>query len=258
MEERTVQTGPAERPIGAEGGPAGTTGPAHLADPRALTILTTEHWSLLTARSLVYNEAFARAGMFLTFLTGTLVALGFISQGTGYSREFLLVATALLGFDLFIGLATLGRISSASAEEFRALQAMNRLRHAYLEMVPGLRPYVSTSEYDDLQSVLSIYGPESDPNSPSDAVAPVLGNIAHGFTTTPGMIGTITAAVGGAFAAGIVLLFGAPPIVGVIAGLAGFGIMTAIILTAAFRGFAALDRAIQPRFPSPDRPDKRG
>lgn len=256
MEERSVQPAPAERPIPASEEAARGSGPPHLADPRALTILTTEHWSLLTARSLVYNEAFSRAAMFLTFLTGTLVALGFISQGTGYGQEFLVVATALLGFDLFIGLATLGRISSASAEEFRALQGMNRLRHAYLEMVPDLRPYISASDHDDLQAVLSIYGAEADPGAPANAVAPVLGNIAHGFTTTPGMIGTITAAVGGAFAAGVVLLLGASPMVGVLVGLAGFATLTALILMTAFRGFVALERNIRPRFPSPDRPDR--
>ena len=45
-----------------------------MSDPRTLQILSTEHWSLLAARSLVYNEAFARAGMFLSFLSATLVA----------------------------------------------------------------------------------------------------------------------------------------------------------------------------------------
>ena len=32
-----------------------------LHDPRALQILGTEHWSLLSARSLAYDEAFTRA-----------------------------------------------------------------------------------------------------------------------------------------------------------------------------------------------------
>jgi hypothetical protein len=222
-------------------------GPPHLADTRALTILTTEHWSLLTARSLVYNEAFSRAGMFLTFLTGSLVALGFASQGAGFGPEFLAIATALLGFDLFIGLATLGRISSASTEEFRFLQGMNRLRHAYLEMVPSLEPYFSTSQYDDLPGVVSIYGP--DPDQPF-----FLGDIVHGLTTTPGMVATITAAVGGAFLATLTLLLGASPTLGIIAGLAGFVFMIAIVFTASFRRFATIDRhLLQTRFPSPPR-----
>lgn len=41
----------------------GGTGSAPIDDPRALTILSTEQYSLLTARSLVDNEAFAHAGM---------------------------------------------------------------------------------------------------------------------------------------------------------------------------------------------------
>jgi hypothetical protein len=246
MEERSTQPGATERPIPAADAPNRALGPDHLADPRALTILTTEHWSLLTARSLVYNEAFARAGMFLTFLTGTLVALGFVSQGSGYTREFLLLAAVLLGFDLFIGLATLGRITGASAEEIRALQGMNRLRHAYLEMVPTLEPYFSTSPHDDLPSVVSIYGTTPAHGSP-------LGNLAHGLTTTPGMVGTITAAVGGAFAAALALLLGAIPMVGIVAGLVVFAILTVTVWIAALRQFRAIEGTMAIRFPSPSR-----
>ena len=39
-----------------------------LDDPRVVQILATEHWSLLASRSLAYNEAFTRGGMFLAFL----------------------------------------------------------------------------------------------------------------------------------------------------------------------------------------------
>jgi hypothetical protein len=247
MEERTSQGPAPERPIQGAGEPSGSQGPPHLGDARALQILTTEHWSLLTARSLVYNEAFARGGMFMTFLTGSLVALGFVSQGSGFGTEFLAIAAALLGFDLFIGLATLGRINAASVEEFRSLQGMNRLRHAYLEMVPTLEPYFSSSPYDDLPGVLSIYGPEP-------AQEMVLGDIVHGFTTTPGMIATITSAVGGAFAATVALLLGASPTLGIVAGLTGFVIMMGIMFMVTYRRFSTVDRhLLEVRFPSPPR-----
>jgi hypothetical protein len=39
----------------------------------AMQVLTTEHWSLLATRSQGFNEAFARAGLFLTILTGSVV-----------------------------------------------------------------------------------------------------------------------------------------------------------------------------------------
>src|SRR4051794_40114856 len=160
--------------------PAEPPGPPHLADPRTVSILTAEHSSLVTARLLVYNEAFSRASMFLTFLSATLVALGFVSQGGLARSEFLLVAAGLLAFDLFIGLATLGRVSTASIEEFRALQGMSRLRHAYLEMVPSLEPYFTTSRFDDMEAVLAAYG--AAPDRP-----PLLTSFFHGLTTIIGM-----------------------------------------------------------------------
>ena len=59
-----------------------------LDDPRAIQILSTEHWSVLTARSLAYNEAFMRAGMFLTFLSTSFIALALLAEAMSFSRSF--------------------------------------------------------------------------------------------------------------------------------------------------------------------------
>ena len=204
MEERFVSTVPAEgRPLGSEQArddgamaAAGDTS-SPLDDPRALQILSTEHWSLLTARSLVYNESFTRVGMFFAILSATLVALGLVSTGTGFSDAFLVVAACVLGLDLFVGIATLGRVGAVSDEELRYSQGMNRLRNAYFKIVPGLDPYFITSPHDDFDSVAAFYGPP----------APgVLGQMAHGLTTLPGMLGVVCAALAGALAGVIVLL----------------------------------------------------
>ena len=40
--------------------------------PHALQILTTEHWSLLAARSLVYTESMSRASIFVAALSGSV------------------------------------------------------------------------------------------------------------------------------------------------------------------------------------------
>ena len=249
MEERSVPSAPAEQPVTAaepaDRAPAPRGGPPHLADPRALTILTTEHWSLLTARSLVYNEAFARAGMFLTFLTGSLVALGFVSQASGFNREFLIVAAAVLGFDLLIGLATLGRLVSATAEEFRSLQGMTRLRHAYLEMVPDLARYFSTSAHDDIAGVLDVYGATG--RQPF-----ALANLVHGLTTAPGMTGMICSVVGGALAAALLMLADASALVAIGAALLTATVCFISINAAIVRSFAALGRSLEVRFPGPD------
>jgi hypothetical protein len=229
------------------GAPDGPPGPPHLADPRALQILSTEHWSLLTSRSLVYNETFTRGGMFLTLLSASLVALGFAYQGSGGGGDFLAIVVAVLALDLFVGFATLGRLLGATLEEFRALQAMNRVRHAYLEMTPTLEPYFSTSTYDDPVSVLEIYGPEPGHGA-------MIFDVAHGLTTMPGMIGILDSAITGALVAAATLAVTADSRVALVVGIA-FGILTAVAITVwTVRSFGNLDRFLQVRFPRPAPP----
>jgi hypothetical protein len=223
--------------------PVARPGPADgLSDPRALSILTTEHWNLLTARSLVYNEAFARSGMFLSFLSATLVVLGLISTATGFSDAFLVIAAIVLGLDLFVGLATLGRIVGASNEDLRYLQGMNRLRHAYLEMVPSIERYFVTSQYDDFASVAAFYGP-ADPSA--------LRGLLHGFTTAPGMLGVICSAVGGGLAATIALLATHDAGVAGAAALAGFVVLMGTMTIVLYRGASAAPGRMPAMFPRP-------
>jgi hypothetical protein len=248
MDERTAAASASPRPVAAAPtdslARADEPGP-DLRDPRAVSILTAEHQSLLSARSLVYNEAYTRSGMFLTFLSATLVALGFVSQGGGFGQpEFLLVAVALLGFDLLIGLATLGRVVSASAEELRALQAMNRLRSAYLDIVPSVGRYISASQYDDVAGVLSVYG------APERTLSPVA-SLAHGLTTTPGMIAMIDAIVGGAFGAALALLLGARTTIALVVGVAAFVALFGLFVALGARTFSQATRDFEVRFPSP-------
>ncbi len=48
--------------------------------------------------------------MFLTFLSASLVALGFVYQGSG--PDFVYILIAILALDLFVGLTTLGRLAT--------------------------------------------------------------------------------------------------------------------------------------------------
>jgi hypothetical protein len=222
-------------------GPGG--GP--LEDPRALTILTTEHWSLLSARALVYNEAFARAGMFLTFLSASLVALALVSQGMGFDRDFLLLAAVILGFDLFIGLATLGRVSSASNEDLRTIAGMNRIRHAYLEIAPELEPYFITSRHDDVRGILSTYGEPT-----GDHPSMFLG-LLHGLTTTGGMVSMITTVIAGILGAVVALLLDVAPDVAIGIGLGTFTALVVVMSGIGYRMFSQFGAGLRPRFPTP-------
>jgi hypothetical protein len=220
-----------------------------LQDPRSLQILTTEHWSLLSARALVYNEAFARAGMFLAFLSATLVVLGLISTATGFSDAFLIVTAVVLALDLFIGLATLGRIAAASNEDIHYLQGMNRIRHGYQDMVPGIDRYFVTSHHDDFRSVTSHYGPSS-----FGSVAGVV----HGLTTTPGMITVICGGVAGGLLGVILLLVTHDAVVAGFGGLLALAVFCLVVTVVSMRRVVRWSSRMGAMFPAPGQDEREG
>jgi hypothetical protein len=187
-----------------------------LDDPRVVQILSTEHWSLLSSRSLAYNEAFTRGGMFLSFLSMSFVALALLAQGMSFDMQFLTIAAVVLAFDLAIGLATYGRIMGANEDDLRAIHGMARIRHGYTQIAPVVTPYFTSATHDDVAGISLSYG-----NPPSAGV----GLLLYGLTTSGGMIGLIVSMVGGVLAG----------VVGLILGLAGgwavwIGVVGAVVV----------------------------
>ena len=215
-----------------------------LDDPRALQILATEHWSLLSSRSLIWNESFARAGLFLSLLSASVVALSLI--GTE-SEDFLTFALILLPVTLFIGIATFFRLDDANREEALWMGAMNRIRNAYVTMVPAVAERLVSGFTDDPLGIGRSYGLTGD----------VRYTILHFFVTMPGMIAVVDAVIAAVIAAAALSkmsMDGAG--VGVVAVVVG--LVTAVLLglrsQRAFNGFVSTYR---PRFPEPppDTPD---
>jgi len=221
---------------------------APLEDPRALQILATEHNSLNTARSLAYNEAFTRAGMFLSFLSATLIVIGFLIGTQGLIPAVTPVVAVLLVADLFVGTATLGRLIDASGEELQAIRGMNRIRYAYREMVPGLESYFVAGFHDDALGVLATYGESLAPTSP-------LANMAHGLTTTVGMLATIDAMIVGALGALVGVALGTSGEIAVGVGVVAFVVAFVILAILGMRSAMTGQRRAESRFPTPrDRP----
>jgi hypothetical protein len=244
--QESIPAGGAEVPGPSEQVEPSTPGRpnAALADPRALPILTAEHSSLAASRSLTYNESFSRAGMFLTFLSATLIVIGFVVGAQGLTGTVVPIALALLVADLYIGAATLGRIIAASREELHCVRGMNRIRNAYREMVPGLEPYFTTGFHDDAHGVLATYGGLDGPSTR-------LGDLLHGLTTAPGMLATIEAMIAGAILAIGALGLGANAAVALVASIAGFVATFVVFLFAGYRLAWANQARVESRFPSP-------
>jgi uncharacterized membrane protein YeaQ/YmgE (transglycosylase-associated protein family) len=225
---------------GASGAPLpGSASP--LDDPRALQILSTEHWSLLATRSLSWNESFSRAGLFLSVLSATSVALALVAQATSFDGRFVAFALVILPIDLFVGLATFTRLEEVNAEDAVWVAGMNRIRHAYLEMNEGLRPFFIAGSTDDRAGIAQTYGIHR-PGNP----------LLHWLVTTPGMIAAINGALAGLIA-GIILnqpgRMGMEPAIAA-AGLVG--VLVGAVLAARTRtGSRWFESVYRPAFPGP-------
>lgn len=215
---------------------------ASLHDPHALQILSAEHSSLLTTRSLAYNEAFTRGGMFLAFLPMSFVALALVAQAVPIDRDFLLVTALVLAFDLVVGLTTYGRIIGASYEDYRAVYGMARIRHGYGEIAPVVIPYFTTSMHDDLAGVRVDY------RSPPTAGP---GAVVYGLTTSAGMISLIVSMIGGVLALVVTLILGpSVPVAFGVAAVEAFGVFVALAAVT-IRFYRGVQADLQVLFPTP-------
>jgi hypothetical protein len=125
--------------------------------------------------------------------------------------------------------------------------AMNRLRHAYLQIAPALEPYFSTSHHDDEQGLAASY---------------LLARFHRGgqrpwgrfLVNTPTVIATVDAAVDAAVVAAIAVLAAraveATTTVAVVAGTAAFLLVWTALLRLERQTLDPLRRT-RPRFPTP-------
>jgi hypothetical protein len=244
--DNTGKAGPSTRaPEGAHDAAAPVA--ADVADdhpfgPHAATILATEHWSLLGARSLIWNEAMNRATVFLTVLSASIVALALLANATGFGPQTTTLALVLLPVVLLLGIATYVRLVQINTEEVRLALAMNRLRHAYLKIEPGLEPYFTTGHHDDERGLLTTYMVDYHIRRPR-------WRLVYFLTNTPIIVATVVAALAAAIAVLVLQAVEAPRVAVVVVG--------AVAFLAVWGGLLRLQHSVDalrdqtPRFPTP-------
>ena len=112
-------------------------------------MLATEHWSLLASRSTTQGEVLTRIAIFLTLVSAGLVTLGVLGNATEFRGWFGVAALGVLLLLVLLGLVTQLRVYNTATEDLMYVVAMNRLRGAYLDLDPGLAPYLLMSPNDD-------------------------------------------------------------------------------------------------------------
>jgi len=234
--------------IGAEPAPAprvteiGTT--AEATPSMRLQILSTEHWSLLASRSLAWNESFSRAGMFLTTLTGAIVALALVAQASAFGEGFTLFALVILPIVLFIGLATSIRLRASNYHEALCVIGMNRIRAAYLELAPDLERYFVMSAHDDLRGIGITMGVQHGGGR--------LFWVAQMVAGTPTVVTILNSVLAGVIASVAVVRvgFGTSATLGV--GVLGFAVAMVLQEWYAQKAIAKAQFGQHPLFPSPE------
>jgi hypothetical protein len=141
-------------------GPSAGDDVAHLTDAqRSLRaqMLATEHWSLLASRSTTQSEVLTRIAIFLTLVSAGLVTLGVLGNATQFSGWFGVAALGVLFLLVVLGVITQLRVFNTATEDLVYVLAMNRLRAAYVDLDPGIRPYLMMGTTDDLPGSQQTY-----------------------------------------------------------------------------------------------------
>jgi hypothetical protein len=169
---------------------ASVTSTAERDDAQLLMILTQEHASLLATRSLTWTESFARAALFLSVLSASVIVLGLVGPATGFGPEFVGFALVILPVALFVGVATYVRIDQGNREDISWVVGMNRVRQGYVQIRPTAAPFLMAGTTDDRPGIMRSMGLFADEGY----------SVGHFFVTIPGMIAVIDAVLAGAIA----------------------------------------------------------
>jgi hypothetical protein len=155
---------------------------------RRAQLLSTEHWSLLATRSMSWNEAFSRTGMFLSTLSAATVALALAGPAMQFGSAFPLFALVVLSVTLFLGLATYVRLLQVNNEDLYWVAGMNLIRDAYTRLSPGIEDDFVTGHGLDPDAMARTFGAVD----VTSTVSPW-----HMLVTTPAVVAVISSAIAG-------------------------------------------------------------
>nr|WP_221382881.1 hypothetical protein [Actinoplanes polyasparticus] len=202
-------------------------------------ILGQEHWSLFATRGAVWQEIFSRTATFLAILSATVVALSLVVQATGFGLNFRVIALLVLPLVLLLGTATYIRLIEADIEDAWLVIGMNRLRHAYVELVPGIERYLVIGFYDDEASLLQTYSFRRRVGA------------THLFAGSPNVVGIVNAVFSGVLAVIVGQALGLTTwlqiAIGVVVALSAGALMVAIFV----RRLRKFPPDLVPQFPRP-------
>jgi hypothetical protein len=210
-----------------------------------LTALTTEHFGLAGARAQATGESSSRAALYISAVSSTLVALGFIGQVTEVGDAFDVFALTALPTLYILGLFTFVRTVENGVEDLMLGRAINRIRNYYLEVAGEEAHYFMLSGHDDALGVMRNMGVSLERRQQ--------------YFTTGSMIAVINSVVGGAAVAIAIGTFTGAPL-GVSTGVGGVAAIISLVqlLRREDRMYHEMGGFTEVLFPSPGAQSQAG
>jgi hypothetical protein len=151
--------------------------------PAPVTFVTTEHFTLQGARAATIAESTGRATMFLSSVSGGLVALGLVATATRAGTAFYAFGLVILPTLAFVGVVTFERTLQSGIEDHGYGRRIARLRAYYFDYAPELTGYLLSVEPRERLAVQGLSG-----------------GWAQNYRTVAGMIAVVTAVLTGSTA----------------------------------------------------------
>jgi hypothetical protein len=203
-----------------------------------LQALTTEHFTLQTARAVAVNEGNGRTALYVGALSSTLVALALVAQRSPLGEVFFVVALTVLPAVFFLGLVTFVRVLQSSVEDIIYARAINRIRHYYTELDPTKAHYFLLSGRDDVRGALGNM-------CLRDSWTQFLFTLPSAVALINGLLGGVTVALA------VTTAVGAPLPATVLAGMGSGTVILAVHVAYQVRQFTRMKTTVGALFPSP-------
>jgi len=130
---------------------------SHKFPDRMNTFMTTEHFTLQSARGIINGEIVSRVNIYFTTLASVLIAAAFLANIPGMDDLLKLFTWIAFPVTVLLGLLTLARLMVLGRMDSVYIRAINRIRQFYVRAAPEVTPYLLFPPHDDDRSA-RVYG----------------------------------------------------------------------------------------------------
>lgn len=124
---------------------------------RMNSFMTTEHFTLQSARSIINSEISSRVTIYFTTLSSVIIAAAFVAQIPDMNQVFILFGSLAFPLVILLGFFTAARLGILSGMDAMYIRAINRIRHFYVQSASEVSQFMLFPPHDDDRSN-GIYG----------------------------------------------------------------------------------------------------